>query len=1382
VTKQLHAGYILPAVKRELSKIPSSIDKEDLFHYLSTFEIECDLENNYKIEDSAFNVLNNLISRGLPTFPSIFIEEIFSQIFRVAEKKITDRTREIKFEPTIVLSNNIETIFRSFFIIDPRIDKSTTSNFDLCSWENHPSSENEEKFFNTILPDKFGDFCRQLIEPQREIKTILNLSTNPEDKFNRDLGSSKNEFYKQRVDFTFQFPVASGFKNGLVIEIDGSQHSEQSQKLLDSRRDSIIEKIGWQSTIRVETQEMSNIPLQKTENLRRFLMHPYAQQIKDNSVNAIWSSDWGIEALQIALSPFAIARIHKTLIHLMLSGVLKLESKKWSIVVIERDVPCAIVALEDFKQLFAHFFELEGRGRELPEITLKILNTPEFQHAQLNQISNIKSYPSGFENDFCDVLIDISMLQRSGFSVPSLDVYHHVKCQNKIVIRSCHSIKTCRTILSSRPIIYKIEETEQPKSLVFFLKNIFRKAEFRSGQVAILRRTLTLQNVITRLPTGAGKSLTYQLSALLQPGIVLIVDPLKSLMKDQNDNLKEMGIDATVFINSSIKSPREREERSEKMVQGHYQFVFISPERLQIEEFRSYLNNMKSTFFTYCVVDEAHCVSEWGHDFRTAYLRLGCNARKYCKTLVKHIPIIGLTGTASYDVLADIQRELEFDERDETAIIDPEKYERDELNFEIINVTKPNLPANPSTQKIKSLVATAKQRALIDLVRNLPSNDWDNNLSYENLHQFLNENLEYKNSGIVFCPHVKWVFGVKTIAAELIKEIKELEGKVGIYAGSLNDDQDDPVDLEETQKKFKNDELSLLVATKAFGMGIDKSNIRFTIHFNMPQSIEAFYQEAGRAGRDKNRAYCYILYSPLEISEKVAGKEFNQTVDKSLMYSFFQNSFRGEEKEKRILLELLNEITYPDEYRIDDLNALVHERFDPNIRLNKWFSSKVLNRDGSPKLKRLYVNGESFPKGYGFIDLDTETRNPETKKEKKIVPENEAKELLDEVYHFLLEIKPADDSFLDWITYKNPVPSADGLERKLNEIQLGEGAEVTIGFTSKGFREIAEALGKSDLAWDEALVAEANNYAFDVDDFIENLKKVYKKKTGYEFNFSTDQKIIINNKYKFLRDTSDTFKAIYRLSVIGIIDDYTVDYKSKTIMATLSKKDDSQYIENLMKYIGRYTSIEEKMKIPEEILTFKGDSIVQKCCGYLIHFVYSKIAKKRIEAINAMESAIKTGLNYGNFEEFVNTYFDSKYTPELRNYIYDYSMNIVWSYISNTNGESDSINHLRGACDRLLGENPDNPSFLLLRAFARFLIPSYDKNEAKSDFERGLQIFRNLQKWSRVEYLKNLSKFYQMTVQYDSNLKKLLDYYIANEHKNWIKEFNQSFLKGIYNA
>jgi len=1355
--KQLHSGYVLSSVKDSLSKLNEPVEFSSLLSQLSCFEIEYNFEDD-SIHDSVVTVLDNLVSRGLPTLPSVFIEDVFSKIFKITEKELNRKTGEILYNDTDVLNKNLATIYSAFFIIDPRITKNFKTSFDFQSWEAHSGSEFEASFFNSILPEKFHESLPQLVEPQRSIQNILKYSSRNENKLRTQLGSLQNDFFRQRVDFCLEFPKAEGYSNGIVMEIDGSQHKYEPQKTLDKKRDDVIRSIGWAPTIRIWTDELFSIPKEKIQQINTFLQHPYFQKIKENYDNPIWKQEFGLEAMQIALSPIAIARIQKTIIFLISKGILKIEADSWNIAVIERDVPCAFLAIEDLKQLFTNIFSLEGKGRTLPKINLKIFNTNEFKSCQLNngiETENLENFEPS--NSF-DAIIDISVLQRSGFDYPnSIDMG---QSKNYIKIRSCHSRKEDRFIKSAKLIKYIVPEENQPKSLVYFLRNIFRKIEFREGQVEILKRTLSLQNVIALLPTGAGKSLTYQLSTLLQPGICLVVDPLKSLMRDQNDNLKAAGIDSATFINSSITAT-EREERSEAMVKGKYQFVFISPERLQIAEFREYLEEMSETFFSYCVVDEAHCVSEWGHDFRTAYLRLGKNARKYCKTLAGEIPIIGLTGTASFDVLADVQRELDIG--DELAIVAPSKYEREELNFKIIDVGEVDVPENADEFTIKELVADKKLINLIQLLNDIPILEWENNTNSDTVESFFDRSLKYKNSGIIFCPHVGGKFGVKHIHEELSKEYQNIRSLFGIYAGKLDDLEDgDWVDLERVQNAFKNDKLALLVATKAFGMGIDKPNIRFTVHFNMPQSIESFYQEAGRAGRDRDKAYCFILYSPTKILDK--GQEI--TVDKSLMLSFHHNSFRGKEREKRVMWELLNEIKFPKLTLNSKLSEIINS-FDFPISFSLWPKDNPT---------RLYINGERFPKSFGYITLNDLAIHPETRNERIIISQEKARQIISKIITLLKKKCPQNVSLKNWLTQAEAVDPHPGFERLLSNMSINETKKVVIGFTNDRIQRIADYLSNTDQRWSESIVSKATNYCFSPEDFINNLKKEFWRTTQKNCDFSEKQIKQISSWFYQIRDEQDTFKAIYRLSVIGLIYEYEVDYNSRNIIATIVKKPDDYYIESLQNYIGRYVSAEEKSRVPEKILGYRGNTVIQKCCGYLVDFVYSKIAAKRLEAINVMESAIVSGLNNGNFEEFVNTYFDSRFTPRLRQFLYNYSIEIVWELIQETGGDPDSINHIRGACDRLLVENPDNAALLLLRSFSRFLIPSYNKNDALSDFHKGWRLFKDLKGWSHKKYLINLSIFYKFVISYDSTLRIYLDIEILKEHKTWLKNFNKKFL------
>lgn len=382
-------------------------------------------------------------------------------------------------------------------------------------------------------------------------------------------------------------------------------------------------------------------------------------------------------------------------------------------------------------------------------------------------------------------------------------------------------------------------------SLKFFLKYLFDFNDFRDGQIEAIRRLLRRKDSIVLLPTGAGKSVIYQLASYIFPGMIVVISPLNSLIEDQIENLSNRyGINNVVSI-SSENSAREVQKQVVAALMSHNStsLLYISPERLQIPNFRNRIADLLSKNNVCAIaIDEAHCVSEWGHEFRPAYLNIGTTARTLFKKN-NYVPsILALTGTASDAVLSDVQRDLNITNND--ALILPSTFDRSELSFDIVPCS-----AYQKTFKIASLIKTDLPRAF-----------------GKNFKDFARRCGEDTCSGVIFTPLAAPRTPSEYDAASLSERLQGMLPELGIgsYYSSVPNGYDEEswkTTVRDFAKRFKDNELNLIVATKAYGMGIDKSNIRFTIHDGIPTSIEQYYQEAGRAGRDRRDSKCILLFS-----------------------------------------------------------------------------------------------------------------------------------------------------------------------------------------------------------------------------------------------------------------------------------------------------------------------------------------------------------------------------------------------------------------------------------------------------------------------------------------------------------------------------------------
>lgn len=1407
---QLQAGYILDCVKETLESEYDLSEVKGLLTQLSYFEIEINSSiapiTNSEFEQ-IFAVANNIISRGLPTRPTLYLEEQILGKFEITRQD--EKLLEIgSIRQELLLNDDeLQKVYRALHIIDPDIKGENISKLKISTWENLGSAF-EEDFLYVQLPKFASQIWIQLFETQRELENVLRYSTTTEDEVEKYLNGTIKIFNEQRLDFSLEFPHKINEQRGLVVEIDGSQHEDQIQKIIDNDRDLAIEKAKWGKTLRITTKEWNSIE-GKINTIRKLEEERYFKNLKENFDQPLYLDEEGLMVLELSLLPFAVSRIQKTIIQLVLDGRLDFNQKEWNIAVLENDIPCANLAIADFQLFVSSIFQLKGENEKLPIINLFVEGNERF--------SNSKFYSgTGIDRSLnYDVFIDISILQRSGLT----QINKSVKANTNVLLRSAHSPKTNRTFKTTNLISYKplgIKDTQknifredggQVVVLEKFVQNIFRKKGFRSGQVEIINRAIQGLSVIGLLPTGSGKSLTYQLAALLQPGMTIIIDPIKSLMKDQYEGLIKNGIDGAIYINSSLNQ-KKRLIALEKIKNANTIFAFISPERLQDNSFRKQLletSNLNNHYFSYCVIDEAHCVSEWGHDFRTSYLRLGDNARNYCLAKDKdHLPFFALTATASYDVLSDIQRELDIP--DETAIVRLENLDRPEIQFKIIEVVADINPDKGIDWGNKQALGEAKQFQLIRQINNIPriyekfadnteiieyarkafdGNDIRlENYNFETFYKLIGKS---NNAGLIFCPHRNWFFGVMDNAAKLTKQFEHL--KIGTFLGSDGIEERDK-ENEFNQTAFVNNKLDLLIATKAFGMGIDKPNIRHVIHFNYPSSIESYYQEAGRAGRDRKLAIGLILFNRQEIttSEKTETvtedgeiteiiEERTVSIDKDILQSFHRNNFKGIAKEKKLLAELLSEIKFPSYRFTNYIEDKVFEEFSVSLRLNAV--------TGNTGRQVLYLNPN-----FGSIYLDRENL--------PFYPHQDAKENANKIASFIQSIifteRPSGISTFNWLSQFTEASSQPGIERLLESPISKEDFQVIIPFTNNIIEKIAKLLTDNGIVFTERMVKEAQNFCNDTTDFILKLEKQYEKVNDRQkVNIPDNLKTTIGNLFTQIRNEEDTYKAIYRLSIIGVVDDYTVDYNSKTISAQISKKPQGQYTLKLKEYLLQYNSPEKTDEMLERLPFYKGNTEIQKCLGFLIKFVYEETAIQRKAAIDAMEEACIIGLEEEGskkFKEFIDLYMNSKYArpqylPSDTEKGLKANFSIVEKYmdlVSKEVGEINNFKHLRGASTRLLVQRQDNFVFMLLKSFSVILIEDENEDfikEAQKDFIRG---FTTAQKNSnediitlkkKVDIFK--SKINGFNLEAAERIEEVESVLYLNLHTNWLTNFNNKF-------
>jgi superfamily II DNA helicase RecQ len=1113
-------------------------------------------------------------------------------------------------------------------------------------------------------------------------------------------------------------------------------------------------------------------------------------------------------------TPIGIARIQKVIIEAALTGHISIEQNEWNVLVKENDVPCAALAFADLEMMYNHLTELskDYDGRKFPKVNLTILS-PEYYGSDLH-LGN-KTYKASKQIDkstVYDMVIDFGIDE---FVDAENVQFSEFKAKNNCYfnVRSSRFVYSSREVYTTDRITYKpvtvigqsggheeIKDTTQ--HLVYFLQMLFRKKEFRPGQLPILNRALQNKGVIGLLPTGGGKSLTYQLAAMLQPGITVVIDPLKSLMQDQYDGLISNGIDCCTFINSEL-SPEEKTQHELLMESSQAIITFMSPERLCIYEFRERLQNMHelNVYFSYGVIDEVHCVSEWGQDFRFSYLHLGRNLYSYVRAKEGAISLFGLTATASFDVLSDVERELTGNgafSLDPDAIVRYENSNRLELQYKIerIEVEYQKDPKYDPTGQLanfgpavligdRKTTNDQKSKFLVDYIDKVPGYIRELQ-SEESVQRILDrfkerENLEgldgsqltvnmpdnyyyrkasYEQSGIIFCPHVN----TTGISVSVVSERLSEKCDIGSFSGSAQEGQEQGNESMEFMKRFRDNELPIMVATKAFGMGIDKPNVRFTVNMNYSSSLESFVQEAGRAGRDRKMALSVILmsdYHLARISNRCSKVGTPWTI------------IRGKWFRENDLMEILEAYNAQiDEQYIDRCNPLSD-----------------------------------------IVRVKCNTDNKDAQGVRQAWTCNHCSKYNDCVLRYV------DWNHRGFLYYKDLQEYLKSIKVRIPKENLeyqGSDYNTVMFFFDNNFKGEYEEKKKMYYLWSE----------MDLVYFIGNDKK---DKPNAHIPAKGFLDVVLNSKpgtevvtlISYVDDSyADIAKAIYRMCVIGLIDDFTQDYSTRTFRILSTRKPNGSYFNRLKDFLMRYYSEERAENEVEKASVRKGQNEIHKCLGYLTEFIYDKVALKRKRAIDDMRNFCLVGIDdtkdwkeiNEDLKDEIYYYFNSKYAREgyktdndeefslldetdrgrvsSFDILYKY-MRVVDSDVIGVSGSpKDNIKHLQGAV-RLIrrGTTDTNAALCFLNVYCLLALKvGSNKNmreELESSFIEGYLAFKEQEK-NDDSFYKGIAKFKSELNAKGRNIASIEDFKRFEElelqaeltgHLNWVNTFSSNYTK-----
>ncbi|MEN9444205.1 MAG: hypothetical protein RIS47_1095 [Bacteroidota bacterium] len=1386
--KQYQAGYITDFIEAFRLRFDDSEKLEGLLGLLSHFEMSIPAsQSNAPTVHPLIAVAHNLIIRGLPTRASVGLEQRLADLFGKTAKTGSDG--RIEFAPICVDSDSDQLIYRALHIIDPRI---SASDFEpLAWWPGKTELGYEDDFFMSHIPAFLGKYAMQLVDVHSMATDLFTGTEQLANAFDAYFNHSGCKFADEVISFVFRMPYEIKGKLGMMVEFDDHTHYTYPRRELDLLIGEAVNEQHWAPMLRITEEGFSDMENQ-LKSVQRFLEQAYFDKHKENYILPLYGQTESLDILQLTLTPFAVARLQRAVIELVLNGTLPMDASVWRIAIIERDIPCGELAMADLQELLTNLFILHGEGLDIsnmqafPDIVVKTFYTQEFAAAKGNfGVSSAQALEELNPDEAFDLLIDFSILGRNGiaYKAPKFNA------KNDITIRSARRIRSKLNLELRKPIQYesiykkaingqRIIRGVSRAALNYLTQSFFRKDELHDDQLALLDLVLQRKNSAGLLPPRSGKSLVFHLAALLQPAPSVVITPLTSLTKNQLDRLWRHHIEQLHWINMGLRMPADLRAAFDEFEEAQSVFNFVAPEFFRNTEFRKSLAKVEgtSTGIAYCIIDEIHCCSEWSHDFKSSYFQLP----KIIREFIPRSCILGLSGTSFNNTIFDIQSQLGIEDSN-TVIreIDGHLYQ---AKVELVELPKTNTTGIFSLAKDQ--LARKKQVQAVQIATKF--ND-------------------AKQKAIFYTPYNFGFLGITDrtrdgLADKLRSTFPNL--KIGAFVGTdvtYNSAEAEPLTVSqikesrEAYESFYQSEADFIVSSSALAVGIDLKHYGNVIHLNMPASIESFIQKSSRGSSYQGSVTSSILFNNKEYpvmersldllpdgSTQLIETTKSVTIDEQILMDFHYIRFRGEQFDLDKVLELLQTISWPDFDPRKELQRMVEQEYELSIS----FMDSGVNQ-----MKKVLI----FIEGVNLGMLIHE-ESWSYKIQRQNYESGEA--ILQRVVEYFNQKMPTGD--YKWFFSKVQRACEPGIIPHLQEFRQSQKDFITytkpvfkIGFENDTIDRICDLLKThSSQMFNEAIILRAFAFTRDSQLFIENLHRVANVKiVSHEIDLPKE----LASLYYKIRRREDTLVAVQQLSTIGVIDDYLIDEYKREVEITLSPVNNEYYVVSLYKYMSRYISHNEAYKVFAGIYEYAGDTVLEKSARFLINFVYNSIAPSRLYAMNAMVNACKEAVDPEGtegeltFGDLIELLLQSKYAHATHqpNLITDtkgftnYDLAVLKQYIDHTGYKRENWYHLRSSTETLLENFPDNYVLMLLKAYSILALSPNDTTSVNTALEllaEGIKRAGKNENWDADTWKQQLETVIGWIKSSLPDHTKLREAVILKIHLMWLRTFNAEFL------